>query len=53
MASAASVTVSIGADTSGMFNSMLRVSRVCVSASPGVKSLAAGISRTSSKVIAS
>ena len=53
MASAASVTVSIGADTSGMFSSIVRVSRVCVSASAGVKSLRAGISSTSSNVIAS
>jgi hypothetical protein len=35
MASAASVTVSIGAEISGMLSSMPRVSRVCVSASAG------------------
>ena len=53
IARAASVTVSIGAEISGMFSSMLRVSRVRVSASAGMKSLRAGISRTSSKVMAS
>src|SRR5665213_3130658 len=53
IASAVSVTVSIGADSSGMFNSMARVSRVCVSASDGTKSLRAGISSTSSNVIPS
>src|SRR4051812_11006189 len=53
IASAASVTVSIGADTSGMFNSIWRVSFVRVSASEGTKSLRAGISSTSSKVIPS
>jgi hypothetical protein len=53
IARADSVTVSIGAETSGIFSSMDRVSRVCGSASAGTKSLREGMSRTSSKVIPS
>ena len=50
MASAASVTVSIAADTSGMASSMRGVRRVRVSTSDGMTSDSAGTSRTSSKV---
>src|SRR6185312_7003063 len=46
----ASVTVSIAAETSGMFTVMLRLSRVRVRASPGARSEYPGTSRTSSKV---
>jgi hypothetical protein len=53
IASADSVTVSMGALTSGMFNSMPRVSLVWVSASDGTNSERDGISRTSSNVMAS
>ena len=53
MASADSVTVSIGALKSGTLSVMRFVSRVCVSASPGVKSLRRGNSSTSSNVMAS
>ena len=48
MASGASVTVSIAAETMGMFKRMLRVSRVPGSASAGITSVALGSSRTSS-----
>ena len=48
-----SVTVSMGAETSGMRSVMLRVSRVAVSARSGVTVLWAGIRRTSSKVMPS
>ena len=50
MAKADSLTVSMGADTSGIFKGMLRLRRVEVSALSGVTSLYSGISRTSSKV---
>jgi hypothetical protein len=53
IASAASVTVSIGAEINGMFSSMPRVRRVWVSASLGTKSDRAGMSSTSSNVIPS
>ncbi len=49
----ASVTVSIAADISGMFSSMVRVRRVRVSVCPGSTDEAAGFRRTSSKVSAS
>ena len=50
IAIAASVTVSIAALTSGMFNATRREKRVVTSASRGRKSEAPGIRRTSSKV---
>ena len=53
MASVASVTVSIGAEMSGMLREIRRVSCVRVSAASGVTSLYRGIRRTSSKVIPS
>ena len=53
MASLDSVTVSMGADTSGIFNSMFRVSRVEVLVSSGVTSLYCGTRKTSSKVMPS
>ena len=46
----ASVTVSIAADTSGMFRRIRRDRRVETSASRGTTALAAGTSSTSSKV---
>ena len=48
IASGASVTVSMAAETMGMFKRMLRVSRVPGSASAGMTSVALGRSRTSS-----
>ena len=53
IASPASVTVSIAADTKGMPSVMLRVKRVEVSAWAGRTFEAAGLSKTSSKVRAS
>jgi len=53
IARAASVTVSIGADTSGMCRRMLLVRLVAVSTSRGTTAERAGISRTSSKVMPS
>ena len=53
IAMAASVTVSIAADISGMPSSMVRVSRVRVSVWLGRTAEAAGFRRTSSKVSAS
>ena len=50
MARRASVTVSMAADTSGMFRLIRRVKRVAVDTSSGKTSEAAGTSRTSSKV---
>src|SRR3954469_10796323 len=52
MASRASVTVSMAADTSGMFNSRLRLTRVLREASRGRTRECAGRRRTSSKVSA-
>jgi len=45
-----SVTVSMAAETTGIFNEIWRVRRVRVSTSAGTTSLRAGSSRTSSKV---
>jgi len=53
MASRESVTVSIAAETSGIFSRMLRVSWVVTSTRPGTTSDRAGRSSTSSKVKAS
>ena len=53
IASDASVTVSIAAETSGILIVILFVRRVFVSAWLGTRSLRAGISRTSSNVIPS
>ena len=53
MASCDSVTVSIGADTSGTFSVRFRVSGAEVSTSPGMKSLKLGSSSRSSKVMPS
>ena len=53
IASAASVTVSIGADSSGMFRRMCCVRRLEVSTSRGTTEERAGTSSTSSKVIPS
>src|SRR5438132_383991 len=53
MASADSVTVSIGAESSGMFRRIDRVSRVDVSASEGITPLRRGNSSTSSNVMPS
>ncbi len=53
IASADSVTVSIGAETSGTFSRIVRVSRVLVSASAGSTPERRGSSSTSSKVIPS
>ena len=50
IASLASVTVSIAADTSGSCRLMLRDSRTEVSASLGITSVGPGSSSTSSKV---
>ena len=50
MAILASVTVSIAADSSGVFNVMAFVSRLLVSTSEGMTSVACGTSRTSSYV---
>ena len=52
MASRASVTVSMAADTSGMLSAMLRVRRVLRETSRGTTRECAGTSRTSSKVSA-
>jgi hypothetical protein len=49
----ASVTVSIAAETSGMFNQILRVSLVAVLTEAGKTWLYAGTSSTSSKASAS
>ena len=53
MASADSVTVSIGAETRGMLRRMLRVRRVEVSASAGMTPERRGMSSTSSNVMPS
>lgn len=50
MAIRLSVTVSMAADSSGMRTSMLRVSRLVVSASEGMTSVSPGRRSTSSKV---
>jgi len=47
------LTVSIAAETIGIFRGIRLVRRLVVSASVGIKSLRAGISKTSSKVIPS
>ena len=52
-ARSASVTVSIGAEMSGMCRSIFRVRRVAVSARSGVTELWAGMRRTSSNVMPS
>ena len=50
MASRLSVTVSMAADTSGMFRLISRVNRVAVSTWVGITSDGPGSSKTSSKV---